>query len=143
VSKAIKLSEKYLMPTCFGPACGPRQTQDGSRFINQKPTFRKRLTVKFLTEADAIKRYLPAGLVLQGEAVVSIQLSELKGISWLAGRGYNILSVQVPVRYTGSVDDITGPFLMVLCEQLGYPKLYAEVPDISSSSDNHQGSASW
>ncbi|MEM8937663.1 MAG: acetoacetate decarboxylase family protein [Pseudomonadota bacterium] len=151
----IDRRRKHLMPIHFGPACGPRQNSDGGRFIDDAPTKRTRYGIQFLSDADAISDVLPEGVVLDGPPVITIEYNVLKDISWLAGRGYNVLSVRTPVRFEGRKDDVRGPFILVLWEgmsdpvttgreQMGYPKLFADLPDPTEQSDDtFKCIASW
>jgi hypothetical protein len=61
-------------------------------------------------------------------------------IEWLAGRGYNVLGVTIPVTFTGKVDRAIGSFLTVLWEnltdpiltgreELGVAKIYCDLPE--------------
>ena len=129
-----------VMPADFGPAGGPRQAPDDPDF-RHGPTSFTRHVVGFLGRADQVAALLPDGLSLRGEPVVRFQFFELRDVPWLAGRGYNILSMIVPVRFAprGGGEPVDGQFQPVLWEnlgdpiitgreQLGHPKLYAQLP---------------
>jgi acetoacetate decarboxylase len=144
----------YRMPTHFGPAPGPRQLPDG---IAADPhAHPKRLTVSasFLTDAEKLERHLPAGFSLVGEPVVTIDFHYLTQIDWLAGRGYTMVHVSWPARFEGKEDAATGKFLAAVWENLadpiitgrdeiGHPKLYAEVPPPRCFGAEHICEASW
>ena len=57
----------YMMPTHFGPMCGPRQGLGGKKFVFN-PDKRKvtHLAVRFLTSANQLKKILPPGFELSG-----------------------------------------------------------------------------
>lgn len=147
-------SRKYMMPAHFGPMAGPRQTPDGGRFAAHSPTKKTKLVLQFLTTAGKVERLLPEGLRPDGEPVVTLDFSMLKDVSWLAGRGYNVFGVRVPVRFEGARDHVRGPMVLVLWEsladpiltgreQLGYPKIYAELPDPFIEGQTARCTASW
>lgn len=84
-----------------------------------------------------------------------MQFNCLRDIPWLAGRGYNILSVLLPVRFASeSGTSVDGLFQAVLWEnlgdsiitgreQLGHAKLYAQLPDPEQHDHRTAFSASW
>ena len=153
-STKLRTDRKYGMPTHFGPCCGPRQTPEGGRFITRGATEVTRFTVNYLTNTAQVERILPPGLTLNGDPVVAVEFAYLKNIAWLAGRGYNTLGVRIPVIYKGETETVEGSFLAVLWEnladpiivgreQLGYPKIYAEMPEVIMDGNKMRCSASW
>lgn len=144
---------RYRMPTVFGPSAGPRQGRDGAGFdMSHAP--RTTTTVSFLTDADRLARLLPARCTLDGEPVVTVEHSVLHELEWLAGRGYSLLGVKFPVRYDGPGESLRGPFLSVLWEnrvepiltgreELGYPKVYCELPPARVLRGERHLAASW
>ena len=151
----LKPGTMYMMPTHFGPMTGPRQGPGGE--VGAFPLDRRRTTgiaVRFLTEAGQIEPFLPAGFALDGEPVVEVFASYMTGIDWLAGRGYNVLGVRVPVLFEGREDRAAGPFLMVLWEnladpiltgreQLGFSKIWCELPEPVEFGGETRCTASW
>lgn len=130
----------YRMPTHFGPAPGPRQLPDGIAADPQRSPRRLSVAASFLTEAALLERHLPEGFVLAGEPVVTVEFHYLTEIDWLAGRGYTMIHVGWPARFTGRQDRATGRFLAVVWENLadpiitgrgeiGHPKLYAQIAE--------------
>jgi len=82
---------------------------------------------------------LPEGFEVGAEPVVTVELSYMTEIEWLAGRGYDILGVSFPAIFNGKQDRAVGSFLTVLWEnladpifigreELGYSKIYCEIP---------------
>ena len=128
----------YIMPRAFGPAGGPRQAPNDPEAYHT-PTKFTRYVVRFLGRADQVSALIPVGLELRGKPVVQVQYICLKDIPWLAGRGYNILSICLPVRHVSSDGQaVDGQYQAVLWEnlgdpiitgreQLGHPKLYAQL----------------
>jgi hypothetical protein len=130
----------YRMRAVFGPSLGPRQGEDGRKFTS--PGTHKTITrsVSFLTNHDQLDAMLPEGVAVRGEPVATIFASYMTEIEWLAGRGYNVLGVTIPVTFTGKVDRVIGNFLTVLWEnltdpiltgreELGVAKIYCELPE--------------
>ena len=145
----------YMMPTHFGPMSGPRQGPGGKMFAFEQDQ-RKCITVSvsFLTNAAQLKEFLPPGFELMGEPVVTVFETYIKEIDWLAGRGYNVLGVNFPVVYQGQKDRAVGPFLTVLWEnltdpiltgreQLGFSKIYCELPEPVVYNGETHCTASW
>lgn len=104
--------------------------------------------------AAAIERILPPGYALDGDPVVRIELQQWRRLAWLAGRGYNTLGVKVPVRFSGTIDNVRGHLLLVIWEnmpdaiitgreELGYNKVYAELVDPQQTEGAWSGEARW
>ena len=144
---------RYRMPVGFGPAVGPRQRADGQPWDD--PMARIEVTaVSFLTDPAHLRRLLPPGLDLDGEPVVSIELMRISELQWLAGRGYCTLGVRFPGRCAGKTRTFRGPFLAVLWEnmadpiitgreELGFAKLYCDIPPPRSLEGRRCHVASW
>jgi acetoacetate decarboxylase len=130
----------YRMPAVFGPSLGPRQGEDGRKFTCAGSHKTITRSVSFLTNHDQLEELLPEGFAVRGEPVATVFASYMKEIEWLAGRGYNVLGVTIPVTFTGKVDRANGNFLTVLWEnltdpivtgreELGVAKIYCELPE--------------
>jgi acetoacetate decarboxylase len=130
----------YRMPTHFGPAPGPRQLPPGVVGDRTRSPRRFSVAASFLTDAALLERHLPDGFSLAGEPVVTVEFHYMTEIDWLAGRGYTMIHVGWPARFDGMRDRATGRFLAVVWESLadpiitgrdeiGHPKLYAEVDE--------------
>lgn len=144
----------YMMPTHFGPAAGPRQGPDGRGFDCRDNPRTTSYSVRFLTRADLLDALLPSGFRLAGEPVVTVTVSYMTEIEWLAGRGYNTLGVSFPAEYAGEVDRARGTFLAVLWEnladpiltgreQLGFSKIYCAIPPPAVLNDETRCTAEW
>lgn len=149
---------RYRMPTVFGPAPGPRQKPGGGMWQPEE-TGRMNsewMNVTYRTEREKLEAILPPGFDLRGEPRVSVSCAWFKNLYWLAGRGYGILSVDIPVTYHGRDETLEGSFCPVIWEgspdavltgrdELGFPKLYADIEDIRRSEDGRSVScaASW
>lgn len=146
--------QMYRMPTHFGPRTGPRRGPDGREFECRDNPYSTSISVSFLSNSTQLERFLPPGFALDGEPVVTVSASYMTEIEWLAGRGYNTLGVSFPVRFEGEVDRLSGNFLTVLWEnltdpiltgreELGFSKIYCELPAPISLRGQHHASASW
>ena len=144
----------YRMPTHFGPRTGPRQGPDGRKFECIDNPRATSLSVSFLGDGAQLETMLPPGFSLDGEPVVTVSASYMTEIEWLAGRGYNTLGLSFPARFDGEVDHVRGSFLTVLWENLtdpiltgreeiGFSKIYCELPTPTSLRGEHHVIASW
>lgn len=133
----------YRMPTHFGPAPGPRQHPDGRR--RQASATRETSTawVRAVVDSNALDALLPPGFTRPaGQATIKVKAQSLRGVEWLAGRGYDLVEVSTPVRYTTADGDrLPGDLALVLWEnradpiisgreELGFPKLFADIAPI-------------
>ncbi|MXW03484.1 MAG: hypothetical protein F4Z81_00275 [Gemmatimonadetes bacterium] len=144
----------HMMPTHFGPAAGPRQGPDGRRFEGVDSPRTASYSVSFLTRPEQLEALLPMGFRLAGDPVVTVTVSYMTEIEWLAGRGYNTLGVSFPAEYRGERDRARGPFLAVLWEnladpiltgreQLGFSKIYCAIPPPSVLNGETHCTADW
>ncbi len=133
------LDAMYRMPVVFGPAPGPRNLPRSRRHLRYAGDALA-LSVIATCDAAALRALLPERFSLPGEAVVEVSVMQLTNVGWLAGRGYNIVSVVIPAVFDGADGPVEGGFMPVLWEsmadpiltgreELGFPKLPAEIPD--------------
>lgn len=155
---AFKPNTRYRMPVVFGPAPGPRQKADGTPWsIDESGTANVQwATLAYRTHAAKLEALMPPGFRLNGEPIVHVTLGFFRNLYWLAGRGYGIINIEVPVTYTGKTETIEGGFCLALFEgrpdaittgreELGFPKLFADIPDVrfEPQSGAIGGQASW
>jgi acetoacetate decarboxylase len=143
----------YRMPTHFGPAPGPRQVPAEAAVDPTRSPRKTLITASFLTEESALLRHTPERFELAGEPVVTIEFHYMTEIDWLAGRGYTMIQLWWPVTFNGERDRVTGRFLAVMWENLadpiitgqevGQPKLFAEIPDSRFANGTYHCVASW
>ena len=154
MSYDFQADRMYRMPTHFGPRTGPRQGPDGRKFDNIDTPRTTRISLSFLSDPVQLQALLPPGFALDGKPVVTISASYMTEIEWLAGRGYNTLGVSFPARFRGQEDDVSGSFLTVLWEnladpiitgreELGFAKIYCELPPPTVLNGNYRLTASW
>ncbi len=146
--------QMYRMPTHFGPRTGPRRGPDGRKFECRDNPYSTSFSVSFLSNSAQLEKFLPPGFALDGEPVVTVSATYMTEIEWLAGRGYNTLGVSFPARFEGEADRLSGSFLTVLWENLtdpiltgreeiGFSKIYCELPTPTSLRGQHHIIASW
>ena len=149
-------SSMLRMPTIFGPSVGPRQGPDGLPYPPGAAGPRQVTVLSFLarSEAEPLTRLLPEGVSLSGEPRVRISASWLEDVRWLAGRGYNVLSVHILARVERPSGTVAGDFVAVLWEnladpiitgreELGMPKIYAEIPPLLRDGNQAVSTAYW
>ena len=146
--------QMYRMPTHFGPRTGPRRGPDGRKFECHDNPYSTSFSLSFLSDSAQLENFLPPGFALDGEPVVTVSATYMTEIEWLAGRGYNTLGVSFPARFEGEADRLSGSFLTVLWENLtdpiltgreeiGFSKIYCELPTPTSLRGQHHIIASW
>ena len=151
----LKPDTMYMIPTHFGPMAGPRQGPGGKQFTFGVDRRRSRTyAVSFLTHQDQVEALLPERFAVVGEPVVTVAETLMTEIDWLAGRGYNVLGVTFGAYFNGERDRASGPFLLVLWEnltdpiltgreQLGFAKIYCELPEPVVHGGETHCTASW
>ena len=148
----------YRQPSHFGPQAGPRQGPDGDRHrfdeANKEWPKQTDWIVNFLSNEDQLAALCPPGFMPVGEPVVTISLTDMRGIPWLAGRGYKMLGAFFNAMYKGEKDTAMGPFLTVLWENLadpicsgreeiGFSKMFCDLPDPWQFEGTTRWCASW
>ena len=124
---------RYLMPAHFG---APRIEGAPSGWYHDVTT----MNVTYLTDRDKLGRHLPAPFAVGEEALVTVSYARSRKVDWLAGRGYNLISVNAAAVYNGEEDRLEGSFALVIWENLadpiltgreltGIPKIFADIPD--------------
>ena len=154
-SIASGLKPMYRMPVSFGPSAGPRNVPADAPG-QDVPGYHETIAVSALTDAEALRPMLAEGCELDGEPVVTVRYTRMANLGWLAGRAYNIVRVTFPIRFHDEGEELSGSFMPVLWEsladpittgreELGHPKLWAEIPDAVLSEDGARAAttASW
>jgi len=144
----------YRMPTAFGPAIGPRQAPEGMAFDSGTSPEKLCAYISFRTQGELLEGILPDGFALRGTPAVTFEFSYLTGIDWLAGRGYNMLTMRIPVSYRHEDALVEGYFQPVVWEnltepiisgreELGWSKIFADLPPPDESADRMVFRAEW
>lgn len=131
----------YVMPIQFGPCLGPRQNSEGKRYLYEYPRTVVNHTLVYESVSEAIEPFLPPRVTLDSPYVI-INHRMNRNLSWLAGHGYNLISVRVPATFHGEEEQAKGYFMLSIWEnetdpiifgreQLGYCKTFADISDVS------------
>ena len=124
---------RYLMPAHFGTP--PLEAPPSGWYHDVKT-----VNVSYVTDSDKLAAYLPAPFSVADEALITVTYACSNKVDWLAGRGYNLISVNAAAHFEGEQDQLTGNFTLVVWENLtdpiltgreltGIPKIYADIPD--------------
>jgi hypothetical protein len=146
--------QSYRMPTHFGPSLGPRQGVEGRRYANMDFPLCKIVSATFQADKEQLEKLLPPGFTLREPYTITFSLDYMTQIEWLAGRGYNTFGVSIPVTYNGQQERVEGRLLLVLWENkadpiltgredLGFAKLYCEIPEPQYVGNDMICRASW
>lgn len=98
------------------------------------------IVISYLTDREKVQQYLPPPFELPPEPIITVTASQCREVEFLAGRGYNLISVAVSAVYDRDGETIRAPFIFVMWENLtdpilagrehlGVPKLFAEIAD--------------
>ncbi len=133
----------YFMPAHFGPLPDLRASGHGDLTYGELTQF----SVLYSTNKDAIAALLPHPFEPADDPVVTVYCQMCRQVNFLAGRGYNIVGVNLAAVFNGKKDHIAGGYAAVLWEndaipiiigreQLGAPKLYGDIPDPQQEGNN-------
>jgi hypothetical protein len=149
-----KLKHQYRMPRVFGALPGPRNVpKDKWNLPNNQTNLV--ISVSALTDPRALAELLPPDCALEAEPVLTVTMTFMSNIGWLAGRGYAILNVGFRIAHESrSQGRVTGTFTPVLWEnladpimtgreELGFAKIYAEIPPPVVIGDTYSAIAAW
>ena len=92
------------------------------------------------TDGGRLSEYVPEGFELL-RPELTISFSQCREVDWMAGAGYNLIDVMVPVRFNGKRDRIEGSFSLVVWEnhtdpilsgreEAGVSKIFADIEDL-------------
>ncbi len=142
------------MPTHFGPSLGPRQGPHGRKHGSDEGQRAILIWVTHAARSDEVAAILPDGFEPAEAPDLTVEFKNMRNISWLAGRGYSVVTVSTGVRWLGDGEAKDGRFKLVLWEnmadpiitgreELGYPKIFGEISDIAESTGAARSEASW
>lgn len=148
------LKPHYRMPRVFGALPGPRNVpRDKQNLPNNQTNLV--ISVTALTDAQVLSELLPPDCSLEGEPLLTVTMTFMSNIGWLAGRGYAILNVGFRISHESkSRGTLTGVFTPVLWEnladpimtgreELGFAKIYAEMPPPVIIGGSYSANAAW
>ncbi len=150
----LNLKPEYRMPRVFGALPGPRNVpKDKQNLPNNESELV--VAVNALTDARLLQELLPPDCTLDGEPLLTVGMSFKSNIGWLAGRGYSILRTSFRIGYESKTRGrLTGNFIPVLWEnladpimtgreELGFAKIYAEMPAPVIIGGTYSAVATW
>ena len=151
---APKRGSYYRMPVFFGPMPGPRQWPPGMQCDFAKTPKRQALAVRYLTDHALLRSHLPDCFEIWDEPVITVEVTYMSELGWLAGRGYNMCDVKFPAIFKGKDGPIYGTLLLVRFEdltdpilsgreELGHNKLYCEIPPLRQHQGRIATAMSW
>lgn len=144
----------YRMPTHFGPTLGPRQGPDGKGYECRKGPNQLIVEAAFEADPKQLAKLLPPRFEPLEPARIVASFVYMTEIEWLAGRGYNTFGLRFPARFAGEQGEVRGDFLAVLWEnraepiitgreELGFSKIYCELPQVRREGAAAHCEASW
>jgi hypothetical protein len=100
------------------------------------------MSVAYVTDKDKLAKLLPKPFEPADIPVVTFGLQVCNGCDFLAGRGYNLIGVDLAAVFKGKKDYLEGAYSAVLWESdtypiligrelIGAPKLYGQIPNPS------------
>lgn len=152
MSYAFLPGQLYRAPTHFGPAPGPRQRPDGGRWENRDRPHVLTAWLTLRTVPGRLAVHLPPGFEPDPDPRLFIELRQLRELDWLAGRGYNILHLSLAAVHGGTgqagrlsacVLESRADPIITGRDELGIPKMFADVTPLELDGDRVGGSASW
>lgn len=128
----------YEMPVFFGPAPVPKSLNAEGKSVLYQPADVEAVSVMFETDAGKLEALLPDGFALNAP-VLSVAVCEFAYIGWLGGHTYTLINISTPVHFDGARDRLDGDLILTMFEnhadpivggrdQLGYSKIYADIP---------------
>ena len=144
----------YRMPVPYGPMPGPRQIPAGKSVDHRRNPTRRTFGISYLVHRARLEALLPPGFSLWGDPVLTVDVTYMWGIDWLAGRGYNTFGVKFLASANANGETVHGTFLSVLWEnladpiisgreELGFSKLYCEIPEPRAHAGRYSIRCGW
>jgi len=110
------------------------------------------LVFSYTTDGNRLSDYVPEGFELIKPAL-NVSYQQCRQVDWMAGSGYNLINVSVPVRFIGERDRIEGDLVLVMWENrttpilmgrdLGVPKIFADVESLHIVGQTYRTCASY
>lgn len=144
--------KQYFSPVTFGPCVSPRQDQYGKRFSTENPIQQEGFFVVFESDMKQLEAIIPQGFTMLAP-YVCVQYWRLRNVYWLAGMGYDVLTVQLPTRFDGEEHHYAGSYNSIMWEstadpmvtgrdQIAMNKLVADLQSREERPDQHHQTAS-
>ena len=125
--------KSYMMPAHFGDQPLEERSSGWYRDVTS-------IVVSYLTDGNKAQQYLPAPFEMDEEPIITVASVMNRDVDWLAGWGYNLVTVNLSAVYRGGDKPLHAPYCLVMWENmtdpilagrelLGVPKIYADIPD--------------
>ena len=139
------------MPAFFGRQGGPRQRVTDLSHHSNADGHTSTTWLAVEADPDRLAALIPRGFELL-EPLLIIEGASLRELPWLAGRGYELVSVAIPVNFVEGRRPVRGRLELVTWEnladpivsgreELGFNKVYAD--DITFRRDESTGASAW
>lgn len=136
----------YTMPAHFGARKLEPKASGWYRDVTM-------MVVSYITDREKLAQYLPEPFEVGELPIVTVTFACNKKVDWLAGNGYNLLSVNASAIYNGKTEKMVGNFNLVMWENLtdpiltgrelqGIPKIYADIEEHTQTNNKWQTNAS-
>ncbi len=136
----------YMMPAHFGPRPTSSKSSGWYRDVTS-------MIIPYLTDKESLSAYFPEKFTVGEHPIITVGYARNRDIDWLAGHGYNLISVSAPAIYEGKREKLFGDYTLVMWENLtdpiltgrelqGIPKIYAYINDHSIKDGNWHTQAS-
>jgi hypothetical protein len=144
----------YRMPVFFGPLPGPRWWPDGVESDFDKTPLRTVVGVRYLTDKAKLEACLPEGFAIWGEPILTVEVTYMTELAWLAGGGYNMCDVKFQAVFQSQEGPVHGTLVMVRWEdladpilsgreELGHNKLFCDIPPLSGHAGRYHAKMGW
>lgn len=131
----------YRMPLIMGPLFDRQTARLPYRRVEV-------VAIQYLTDPEAITPLLPDCYQVAAKPMVTVLFGYNDGLDFMAGGSYRLAAVQVAATFAGERDHIEGDYILVMFEDqtwpiiggredLGVPKLYADISPIKILPDGH------
>jgi acetoacetate decarboxylase len=127
-------NKTYRMPVHFGGSNVPAPDMEVHNYDTVGLSF------VCTTDKELLSNYIPEAFELIRPEIV-YGFGQMREIDWLAGGRYNVVTADVPVRFTGKKDQVEGIYNLVTWEnnatpiiggreENGVPKIFADIQDL-------------
>ncbi|GAA1828438.1 acetoacetate decarboxylase family protein [Pseudonocardia ailaonensis] len=138
MSYRLHTGVRYDMPVAFGPS--PARDDELGYTVHGA-------ALGFVTEREALEPLVPPGLEVPDRPVVTVNYQQCRNMTWMGGRGYNLVSVYASAIYRRAGHAVAAPLGLVIWESdcapiivgrefLGTPKIHGQIPDADVSRES-------
>jgi acetoacetate decarboxylase len=140
----IEVDKFYRMPLIMGPLATLHDRVASQIQYKQVEV----VALQYQTDPEAIRSLLPDCYRPAKNPTVTVVFGYNDKLEFMAGGGYRLAAVQVAAIFDGEQDQVEGDYVLVMFEDqtwpiiggredLGIPKLYADITPLTLLPDNH------